>query len=68
MYKIKNNSGNVLWGIALGGWVKAKVSHYDIIVGTNGLILLENKATLSKEFDLYSVLTEPVYTMVNSSF
>lgn len=26
------------------------------------------KATLSKEFDLYSVLTEPVYTMVNSEF
>lgn len=39
----QNNSGNVLWGITLGGWVKAKVSHYDIIVGQNGLILLENK-------------------------
>ena len=33
----QNNSGNVLWSIALGGRVKAKVSHYDIIVGTKWL-------------------------------
>lgn len=29
----QKNSGNVLWGVALGGRMKNKVNYYDIIVG-----------------------------------